>query len=83
MSHRHVDLFRVTLGAPDEKKQSLAIRLDFGASSHDESIEFRVDYHDFAFLIQELQKHQVQYKIPIPPNLRPQGPPALSIVSDD
>ena len=80
---RKVSLSNITLGLPDMKTQSLSIRLGLSGHNLDESIEFAIQFQDFARLIKELQEHQARHKLPIPASLRPLGPPALSIVSDD
>lgn len=45
-------------------------------------IAMQLDSGDLMALMVALQRFQANHKIPIPPNLRPQGRPFLSIVSD-
>lgn len=46
-------------------------------------IDLTFDAGDVMALMVALQKFQIRHHISIPPNLRPQGTPVLSIVSDD
>ena len=68
---------------PIPDKTELQFHLVFPSSAKREPIVFDVDFDDALRLMHALRHLQAQYKIPIPPNLRPFGKPKLAVVRMD
>jgi len=64
--------------------QGKLIRLRFRSDENTQQPVVEMDFPpgDLMAIMVALQKLQKDHRIPIPAKLRPQGPPALSIVSD-
>jgi hypothetical protein len=63
--------------------QGKLVRLRFRSDeSTQQLVEMDLRPSDLMAIMIALQQFQERHRIPIPANLRPQGPPALSIVSD-
>ena len=54
--------------------------LQFGGNKQQSDVEIEMDSGDAMALMRGLEKFQATHQIPIPPTLRPQGPPLLSVV---
>ena len=78
---RLTDLRFVNIKRVDEGKL-VRLRLHFDESTRQPVLELDIPPDDLMALMVALQRFQASHKIPIPPNLRPQGPPLLSVVSD-
>lgn len=61
--------FRVRLQPPESDKRS--------------AIAFDLNPTELMTLMAAFQQLQARYRIPIPSNLRPKGPPTLSVVTDE
>ena len=73
----------IRLSPPDRSNKFLTIRLDVLDNGKTESIEARLQSGLAMGLMSLLQEMQAKHKIPVPSNLRPQGPPNLTVVADD
>jgi len=71
----------IKLEKEDGETRSILFRLRCDARS--QPVEFRTTASGAMFLMKCLQELQARHKIPIPQELRPSGPPTLSIVTDD
>jgi hypothetical protein len=71
---------RIIPFAPEDRFQIL---LEFPESEKCAPISFSVSLSDAMGLMSALQTLQAKYKIPIPPSLRPSGPPVLSVVTEE
>lgn len=67
---------------PRTEETLFQFHLDFPESSQ-QPVEFSLSGADAMALMVGLQKLQARHRIPIPPNLRPQGKPVLSVVLPD
>jgi hypothetical protein len=82
MADSPVSLRRIKLSLKDEERR-VRLLLQFEESTRQPDIEIEMGSADVMALMVALKRFQANHHIPIPPNLRPQGPPLLSIVSDD
>jgi hypothetical protein len=73
----------VTLGPPDQSRKFLTIHLDVLDNDKLESIDARIQVALAMGLMSILQEMQAKHRIPIPSNLRPHGPPNLTVVATD
>lgn len=59
------------------------LRLECGAKEPRSLVEIEMPPGDAMGLLIGLQNFQAKHRIPIPPSLRPEGKPRLTVVSDD
>jgi hypothetical protein len=68
--------------APKKGKTQYGVSLEFRETERRSFVEFEMEPGHLMALMRGLQKLQAERKIPIPPNLRPKGKPALRVVTD-
>jgi hypothetical protein len=65
-----------------EDRKIVRFLLQFHESTKQPSVQIELRPDEAMSLLTALQQLQARYQIPIPANLRPQGPPNLTIVTD-
>ncbi len=75
-------LRRIKLSLAEEEKR-VRVLFQFLEVARTPDIEMEMAPGDLMALMVGLQRFQAAHQIPIPANLRPQGPPLLTVVSSD
>lgn len=75
-------LTNIKLSPLDEGKR-VRLHFHFGENKRQPDLELEMPAEDLMAWMTAFQRFQTRHRIPIPPSLRPQGPPLVSIVSTD